>query len=218
MKRDRYGGATNSIPPGKRLLDVLGSAFGLIVLSPLFAGVAVAIMLDSPGPVFFRQTRLGLNGRRFVMYKFRTMRADADSDVHREYVQALIRDGGAQLKGRSGAYKLDADARVTAVGRWLRGTSVDELPQLINVLRGEMSLVGPRPPLEYEAELYSERDARRLDVTPGMTGLWQVSGRNNMNFSEMVELDLAYIERRSMLLDLRILLRTFSAVTSRNGY
>lgn len=202
----------------KRLLDIGGSLFGLVVLSPLFAAVAMAIRLDSPGPVFFRQQRLGLNGRPFVIYKFRTMFAEADSEVHREYVQALIAGGGSDLKGESGAYKLDGDTRITRVGSWLRTTSIDELPQLLNVLRGEMSLVGPRPPLGYEVELYSERDARRLEVTPGMTGLWQVSGRNNTDFAQMVELDLAYIERRSLLLDLRILARTFTAVLSRSGY
>lgn len=210
--------ATGPKRVAKRLLDVFGSSVGLVVLAPVFAVVATAIKLDSPGPVFFHQERLGMRGRPFTIYKFRTMAVNADSEIHRRYVQALITSSDSGLRGSSGAYKLDADPRITTVGAWLRATSLDELPQLINVFRGEMSLVGPRPPLEYEAELYSERDARRLEVIPGMTGLWQVSGRNETNFAQMVDLDLEYIERQSLLLDLRILARTFSAVASRNGY
>lgn len=210
---------TNRTRTGKRALDLAGVVFGLVVLAPLAAVVALAIRFDSEGPVFFRQQRIGRGGVPFTMYKFRTMQTGADSEVHRRYVQSLIRDGGSdELKGSTGAFKLDGDARITRVGAWLRRTSLDELPQLLNVLKGDMSLVGPRPPLAYEVELYSPRHARRLHATPGMTGLWQVSGRNDTDFEQMVDLDLEYVDRQCMWLDLSILARTFGVVASRNGF
>lgn len=203
----------------KTALDLVASALGLILLSPLLALVALAIKVDSPGPVLFRQTRLGLNGVPFAMYKFRSMRSDSDSEIHRRYVETLIREGGEaeELKNTAGTYKLEGDPRITRVGAMLRATSLDELPQLINVVKGEMSLVGPRPPLPYEAELYTERHARRLEAVPGITGLWQVSGRNETTFEQMVDLDIAYIERRCLALDLRILARTVRVVATRTG-
>jgi lipopolysaccharide/colanic/teichoic acid biosynthesis glycosyltransferase len=203
---------TAAMPSVKRALDVAGAGFGLVVLAPVFALVSAVIRLDSPGPALFEQERVGLRGRRFVMYKFRTMRAGNSSDVHERYVAGLIRGEDDGLRNGTGAFKLENDDRVTRIGRMLRATSLDELPQLINVFRGDMSLVGPRPPLPYEVELYTPRHARRLDVVPGITGLWQVSGRNETTFEEMIDLDLAYIEGWSPLLDMRILARTVSAM------
>lgn len=201
----------------KRLLDVTGSAIGLLLLSPLFAVLALAIRLDSKGPALYKQARLGKDGVPFVFYKFRTMTAGTACDVHKEYVTNLITSCSEDLKGDSGSYKLEDDDRVTRVGHYLRRTSVDELPQLWNVLRGDMSLVGPRPPLEYEVELYTPWQGRRLEVLPGMTGLWQVSGRNQLTYEQMIELDIAYIDDWSLGLDLSILWRTVSVVLTRRG-
>lgn len=209
--------AVRGISVGKRLLDVLGSLAGLVLLSPAFALIALAIIVDSPGGVIFRQRRIGLGGRPFDMLKFRTMYAGNDPGAHRAYVSRLILQGTDDLRNGQGCYKLEDDSRITRVGAWLRRFSIDEFPQLINVLAGEMSLVGPRPPLEYEYELYSPRHCRRLEVVPGMTGLWQVSGRNETTFEEMIDLDLEYIERRSVLLDLSILARTVSVRVLRGG-
>ena len=189
----------------KRVFDVTVAVVLLVVLAPVLACVALAVRLSSPGPILFVQPRLGKNGRTFTMYKFRTMRPGGDPAVHRAYVRALI-CGAAEPQ--DGAFKLSDDPRVTRVGRFLRRFSLDELPQLLNVLKGNMSLVGPRPPLAYEVELYSARDRGRLSVAPGLTGLWQVSGRSELTFQEMVDLDLEYIERWSMWLDLKILIRT----------
>jgi lipopolysaccharide/colanic/teichoic acid biosynthesis glycosyltransferase len=187
------------------------------MVSPFLALTALAIRLDSPGPALFRQARVGRGGRPFTMLKFRTMRQDCDAGRHRAYVEAYIAEGGEALRNADGDYKLERDPRITRVGRVLRATSLDELPQLINVLRGEMSLVGPRPPLAYEVDLYTPRHARRLTVPPGMTGLWQVSGRNRTTFEQMIDLDLAYIERRCLALDLWILVRTVSVVLAAKG-
>jgi len=189
----------------KRVLDVVVAAGVLLLLAPVLLVAALAVRLSSPGPVLFRQSRIGRDGRPFEMLKFRTMYADCDSAAHKAYVAALIRGEADQ---RGGVFKLADDPRITRVGRWLRKTSIDELPQLINVLRGEMSLVGPRPPLAYEVELYDERAWQRLSVPPGVTGLWQVSGRNKLNFQQMVDLDLEYVARWSPALDLAIAVRT----------
>lgn len=201
----------------KRALDVCGAIFGLAVLSPLLAAVWVAVRLTSPGRAIFVQTRIGRDGRPLQMFKFRTMYQGNSSDAHRKYVTTLIAKGPAGLQGESGAYKIENDPRVTAVGRFMRRMSIDELPQLVNVLRGEMSLVGPRPPLGYEVELYTARHMRRLEVTPGMTGLWQVSGRTRLSFEQMIDLDLEYVDHWSLWLDLKILLRTVSVVLGREG-
>jgi lipopolysaccharide/colanic/teichoic acid biosynthesis glycosyltransferase len=201
----------------KRVIDVVGALFGLILLSPVFALVAVIIKLDSKGPVFFCQERLGKNGRPFTFYKFRTMEHGNDPAIHREYVTSLIQGESEELKGETGAYKIELDPRVTRFGHYLRRTSVDELPQLINVVRGEMSLVGPRPPIGYEVDLYGVRERRRLDVMPGITGLWQVSGRSQKSYREMVDLDLRYIDEWSVLGDLKILAQTVSVVLGRKG-
>ena len=179
--------------------------------------IAAAVRLESHGPALFRQVRLGKNGQPFTFYKFRTMVDGNDPSVHRRYVERLITRPSEELKGDTGSFKLENDPRVTKVGGFLRRTSLDELPQLLNVLNGEMSLVGPRPPLVYEAELYSERAARRLECTPGITGLWQVSGRCLTTFDEMVELDIEYIESWSLGLDMAILARTLPAVINGGG-
>jgi len=192
----------------KRAMDVAGAAVGLTLLSPLFLLIALLIKLDSPGPVFFVQERVGLHGRRFRMYKFRSMVADAERRLSEV----------AHLNETSGpVFKVRDDPRVTRVGRFLRRTSLDELPQLWNVLRGEMSLVGPRPPLPREVEAYGPRERRRLMVKPGITCLWQVNGRHRIPFDRWVELDLEYIERWSLWLDLKILARTIPAVLGRTG-
>jgi lipopolysaccharide/colanic/teichoic acid biosynthesis glycosyltransferase len=187
-----------------RMLDVVLSGLMLILLAPLFALVAVAIWLDSGRPVFFRQRRFGIGLTTFTIYKFRTMRTDTSAAPHRQYVVGLIR--GA--RDESGLYKLRGDQRITRVGRVLRRFSLDELPQLWNALRGDMSLVGPRPALPYEVEWYPREWMQRFSVRPGITGLWQVSGRNQLNFDGMVQLDLDYARRRSLWLNLRILART----------
>lgn len=201
----------------KRAIDVLVSALGLVVLSPLLLLIAAAVRLESSGPSLFRQVRLGKNGQPFTFYKFRTMVDGNDPGVHRRYVERLITRPSEELKGDTGSFKLEHDPRVTRIGGFLRRTSLDELPQLLNVLNGEMSLVGPRPPLVYEAELYSERASRRLECTPGITGLWQVSGRCLTTFDEMVDLDIEYIESWSLGLDMAILARTFPAVINGGG-
>ena len=202
----------------KRVVDYLGAGFGLVLISPLLLAVAVLIKLDSPGPALFKQIRIGKGGRPFVFYKFRSMENGCNTASHRDHVTKLIKGAlGDADRGSDGSFKLECDPRVTRVGRMIRRASVDELPQLLNVLKGEMSLIGPRPPLPYEVELYTPRDMRRLDVLPGMTGLWQVSGRARLTHEEMVELDIAYVENWSLALDARILLKTFSAVVGEDG-
>jgi exopolysaccharide biosynthesis polyprenyl glycosylphosphotransferase len=200
----------------KRGMDILVSLAILIFLVPLFLIVVLLIRLDSPGPAVFRQKRVGRNGREFVLYKFRSMKSGCDANVHRDYVTKLILDKESS-NGENGCYKLEHDTRITRIGRVLRKTSLDELPQLVNVLKGEMSLVGPRPALAYEVDIYKPWYAGRLLAKPGMTGLWQVGGRSEKNFDEMVELDLKYIKRWSLWLDVKILLKTVRVVLKRQG-
>ena len=204
----------------KRTIDVLGSALGLLLLSPVLVVIALAIKLSSPGPVLFRQKRIGRYGVPFTCLKFRSMHTGNDPRIHMEYVKRLI--GGnasptaAETNGR--VYKITADPRLTRVGRILRKTSLDELPQLLNVLRGDMSMVGPRPPIPYELEAYDIWHRRRLlEVRPGITGLWQVNGRSRIPFDDMVRLDLRYAKTWSIWLDVQILLRTPRAVFSGEG-
>ncbi|MCS0826789.1 sugar transferase [Cytobacillus firmus] len=185
----------------KRTIDIVGAFFGVIFLFWLFALVAILIKIEDPkGPVFFKQTRIGKNEKEFKMYKFRSMITNAE-----EKLNELLKYNEA-----SGAmFKMKNDPRITRIGRFIRKTSIDELPQLLNVLRGEMSLVGPRPPLPREVKDYSSYDKQRLLVTPGCTGLWQVSGRSNIGFDEMVQLDIKYIKSRSIRNDIIIILKTF---------
>jgi exopolysaccharide biosynthesis polyprenyl glycosylphosphotransferase len=205
----------------KRAVDLVGAAAGLVVAAPLMAVVAVAVKLSSPGPVFFRQERVGTGGRRFGVFKFRTMINGASDATHRELVSRMLA-GDEEEAARAGngstrVYKLLGDERVTGVGRLLRRTSVDELPQLFNVLRGEMSLVGPRPPIPYEIEAYAHWQYDRLEVRPGITGLWQVSGRNLLTYGRMCELDVEYVRNWSLWLDLMILLKTIPVVLFNSG-
>ncbi|PRA94487.1 MULTISPECIES: sugar transferase [Bacillaceae] len=185
----------------KRLIDILGSLIGIIILLPVLLVVALLIKIEDPrGPIFFKQVRIGKNETEFHMYKFRSMVSNAE-----EQLKELL-----ALNDVTGAmFKMKDDPRVTKIGKIIRKTSIDELPQLWNVLKGEMSLVGPRPPLLREVKEYSPYDKQRLLVTPGCTGLWQVSGRSNVGFEDMVELDLYYIQKKSVRLDLKIIIKTF---------
>src|ERR1700691_1459124 len=205
----------------KRGIDVVGGGAILLVLSPVFAVIAVAIKLASKGPVIFEQERLGQFGKSFKCLKFRTMYTNNDPKIHRDYVQSFIAgktENGASNEAEPVVYKITNDPRVTPIGRFLRQTSLDEFPQLLNVLRGEMSLVGPRPPVRYEFEVYDVWHRRRvLEVKPGITGLWQVSGRSRTCFDDMVRLDLRYSQSWSLWLDLKILLATPLAIVAGDG-
>ncbi|NCS48675.1 MAG: sugar transferase [Microcystis aeruginosa G13-05] len=193
----------------KNYLDLVVASFLLLCTLPIMLLIAVAIKLDSPGPILFRQQRVGKHGKPFTLLKFRSMYDGADSEPHRRYATRLIRENVRPLiDSPRASLKLTNDTRITRVGRFLRSASLDELPQLINVLRGEMSLVGPRPPLPYEVAVYQERHKPRLNIKPGITGLWQVEGRNLVSFEEMVRMDLQYIKTMNFWLDISILLRT----------
>ena len=188
----------------KRLMDLIGAFCGMIVLSPIFLVVAFLIKMESPKEaVFFKQIRIGKNNQQFYMFKFRSMCSDAE-----EKLTGLLKDN--EIEGAM--FKIKDDPRVTRIGRFIRKTSIDELPQLWNVLRGDMSLVGPRPPLPIEVEKYTEYDKQRLSIIPGCTGLWQISGRNHLSFHQMVELDLKYIENVSIMNDVKILFKTVKVV------
>jgi exopolysaccharide biosynthesis polyprenyl glycosylphosphotransferase len=204
----------------KRFVDIVISTLVVVVFAPLLAFIALLVKLLSPGPVFFRQIRAGKRGNPFTFYKFRTMSHDADTTIHREYAVNFI--GGKELRLRDESkktkvYKMPNDPRVTSVGRILRKTSLDELPQLFNVIKGDMSLVGPRPPCIYELTIYRDWHKRRLLAKPGITGLWQVSGRSSVPFHDMVLLDLYYINRWSLKLDVEIMLRTVPVVLFGKG-
>jgi lipopolysaccharide/colanic/teichoic acid biosynthesis glycosyltransferase len=197
-----------AMPRWKRALDILGASFGLLLLWPIFLLTAVAIKSTASGPVLFRQRRVGLGGKPFIMYKFRTMVMTAERQ--QEQLMALNEQQGPVFKIRN-------DPRITRLGRLLRTTSIDELPQLWNVLKGEMSLVGPRPPLEKEVRQYQRWQRQRLDVTPGLTCIWQVQGRSTIAFTEWMRMDLRYVRSRSILRDIGLLLRTVPAVLFRRG-
>jgi len=215
QKSNRLGRAT------KRLIDVMGSLGLLVLLSPVFLAIAIAVRLSSRGPILFRQQRIGEHGTPFTFFKFRSMFVNNDASQHKEYVQKLIagRADKQRTEGASeGVFKLTNDPRITRVGNFLRRTSLDELPQFYNVLRGDMSLVGPRPPVAYEVEAYATWHRRRLlEAKPGITGLWQVQGRSRVGFDDMVRLDLRYARNCSPWLDLKILMRTPKAVIAGNG-
>jgi lipopolysaccharide/colanic/teichoic acid biosynthesis glycosyltransferase len=199
-----------------RVCDVVLSSVIFVVLSPLMLLIAVAVRLSSPGPALFRQTRVGFNGEPFELLKFRTMKENSDDAVHRLYVTKLLM-GLEPEEGINGIYKLERDPRVTSVGRILRRLSLDELPQLINVLRADMSLVGPRPALSWEVELFDPIYAARFLVKPGMTGLWQVSGRNTVSVSKGLDLDVEFVRRQSLWLYILILLKTIPTIVMGNG-
>jgi lipopolysaccharide/colanic/teichoic acid biosynthesis glycosyltransferase len=215
-------GGAHSIGPARRvvhdavgrLLDLSVACLVLLVASPLLLLIYLVIRLTSPGSGFFRQTRVGMGGRPFVMYKFRTMQQGCDHSVHQEYVRRLL---SGQAEPEDGLYKLVRDPRVTPIGRFLRRSSLDELPQLFNVLRGEMSVVGPRPSLPWEVEDFPEWASCRFAVRPGLTGLWQVSGRNRLTMLQGLRLDVEYVARRSLAVDLLILLRTVPALLGRGA-
>jgi lipopolysaccharide/colanic/teichoic acid biosynthesis glycosyltransferase len=200
-----------------RTLDVIVAVALLLVLSPLLLLVAIAIRLDSPGPILFRQRRVGRDLQSFTVNKFRSMYDGASNTVHRQFVLKLIAGEKPQAADSGPRFKLAADTRVTRVGRFLRRSSLDELPQLWNVVRGDMSLVGPRPSISYEVEHYPPHWFERFTVKPGITGLWQVSGRGELSVPEMIELDAEYVRRRSLWLNVWILIRTVPAVLSSRG-
>lgn len=193
--------------PLKRLSDILIALVALVVASPLMLMTAVLIKLTSPGPIFFKQQRVGFMGKVFVMYKFRTMEVETDSSVHREYVTDLVSNERPMVK-------IDDCHRLIPFGKIIRRLFIDELPQLINVVRGQMSLVGPRPAIPYEVQAYQDRHMGRLLAIPGMTGLWQVSGKNRLTFDEMVRLDIRYAHECSFLLDMKIVMMTPLAIIS----
>jgi lipopolysaccharide/colanic/teichoic acid biosynthesis glycosyltransferase len=201
-----------------RALDMVLAALLLVALLPVFTAIALAICLDSPGRAIYRQRRVGRNLRPFTVNKFRTMRAGAGHETHRAFVLRLIAGETVAQPGEDEpVFKLTTDERVTRLGHILRRSSLDELPQLWNVLRGDMSLVGPRPPIPYEVEHYPAHWFARFAVKPGVTGLWQVSGRSQLTLEEMIRLDIQYVHGRSLWLNLRILVRTVPAVLLRRG-
>jgi len=195
------------LPRWKRSVDLIGAVLGLTFLFPLMVTVAAMIKVVSTGPVFFRQERIGFRGSRFVCWKFRTMHVDADPEAHARYVSKLMKTGAPMTKMDS-----QDDPRIIPLGKWIRQTGIDELPQLVNVLRGEMSLVGPRPCLSNEAGEYSLWHKRRFDTLPGLTGLWQVEGKNQTTFEEMLRMDITYTRRMSFLLDVQIVAKTLPAI------
>ena len=201
-------------PRAKRVADVLFALVLLVAILPLLLVIGLAIRLDTPGPMFFRQQRLGRDRRKFTVLKFRTMHDGSSPEAHRRYIAKLATAEGEEAEGLK---KLTGDPRVTRVGAFLRRTSLDELPQLINVVRGEMSIIGPRPALEYELEHYEPGHYARFDVRPGLTGLWQVSGRNSIGFLGMLELDAEYAQTSSARLDATILVRTPIALLRGNA-
>jgi len=199
----------------KRTLDIVASSLGLVLVSPVLAAVAVAIIVESGGPILFRQQRLGVGGRPFTVYKFRSMFSAADQGSHEAHVRDLIRGDGVEAESAEAVWvPIAADPRVTRLGAFLRRSHLDELPQLINIVRGDMSLVGPRPPIPYEVEVYEERHLRRLSVMPGLTGLWQATAWGKVSFDEGVALDLAYIDRRSFWFDLGLIFRTLGQIVT----
>ncbi|MGA7828354.1 MAG: sugar transferase [Geobacteraceae bacterium] len=207
----------------KRIIDFMGSILAILILSPVFFFISILILVTSKGPVLFRQERLGQFGEKFIFLKFRSMHVNSDDTIHREYIKKLITENKASDEtndGDSPVYKIQNDPRITPFGAFLRKTSLDELPQLLNVIKGEMSLVGPRPAIPYEFENYDiwHRD-RLLQVKPGITGLWQVTGRSVTTFDEMVRLDLKYIQEWSLWLDFKILLLTpFTVIRGKGAY
>jgi lipopolysaccharide/colanic/teichoic acid biosynthesis glycosyltransferase len=218
LERVRATPRTRSVPDAvaTRTRDVVLATVLLVLLAPLLLVVAFAIAVSSPGPVLFRQQRLGRDQRRFSMLKFRTMAVGSDDQAHRDYVTRMFSDDPRE-SAEDGLFKLTEDERITGVGGVLRRLSLDELPQLLNVLAGQMSLVGPRPALPWEVKLFQPRHLARFQVKPGLTGLWQVKGRSKLSMPQALELDIEYVERRTFWLDLAILVRTVPVVISGSG-
>lgn len=200
----------------KRVFDVAASAIALFILLPFLVAIGLIIRLDSRGPVFFRQTRVGRFGRTFTLLKFRTMYDQADDKIHRDAIKKMW-DGKCLSDDPNAPFKLTTDPRITRVGHWLRRTSIDEAPQLINVLRGEMSLVGPRPMIEYELENFKPRHHERHDVLPGITGLAQVTGRGRASMEDMLDLDVKYVRNQSFLSDIKLVFMTIPVVLKGTG-
>jgi lipopolysaccharide/colanic/teichoic acid biosynthesis glycosyltransferase len=200
-----------------RALDIVVAAIALLLLSPVLLIIAIVIRVESSGPALFRQRRIGRDVKPFTVNKFRTMRAGSSHEAHRKFVQNLIAGEKPAAVEGTPRFKMAADPRITRAGRLLRKTSLDELPQLWNVLRGDMSLVGPRPPISYEVERYPSHWFARFRVKPGITGLWQVSGRCELTLEQMIELDLEYVRKRSLWFNVQILARTIPAVLSLKG-
>lgn len=202
----------------KRVFDLVLASLAVVVLSPVLGAIALGIKADSTGPVLYRQTRIGRNGKAFTFYKFRSMKVGSDKDENRKkLLAAMIREGHAVELMEKGTTKIVNKAQVTRIGAWLRKTSLDELPQLFNVLKGEMSLVGPRPCLPYEWEQYEEWHKKRMNVSPGCTGVWQVSGRSQVGFRDMVVLDLYYIQNASLSMDIKLILKTIPVMVLGKG-
>lgn len=192
----------------KRMLDFVLALFAITVLGLPMLVIAIGIRISSPGPIFYRQKRIGKNGKPFAMLKFRSMQVQNDPDLHKQYVQKLIRENTAPSALGKNSLKIVGDPRITGMGKYLRKFSLDELPQFFNVLKGEMSVVGPRPSLPYEVEVYEEWHKQRLNILPGITGLWQVTARNTVAFDEMVRIDLEYMQSMNLWLDLKIIILT----------
>jgi len=203
--------------PVKRILDICLSLFFILLFGPLLITIIFGIRISSPGPIFYRQKRIGKNGIPYDMLKFRSMQVQNNPDLHKEYVQKLIRENTKPPPLGKGSLKLLGDPRVTGLGKYLRRFSIDELPQFFNVLKGEMSIVGPRPPLPYEYDVYQEWHKKRLSVLPGITGLWQVKARNTVSFDEMVRLDLEYIQTMNLWMDIKLILLTPIAMIKGKG-
>ena len=210
----------SALAVGKRVVDFTLALIGLIIVAPLLAVIAILVKQSSPGPVLFVQERLGRDGRPFKFYKFRSMKHNSDDAIHRQFAAMFIagdQDGCKEKNDGEQVFKLQRDPRITAIGAWLRRTSLDELPQLFNILKGEMSLVGPRPPIAYEIENYQPWHMERLRAVPGLTGLWQVSGRSSVSFDDMVRFDIRYINTWSPWQDFVILLKTIPVVLRGTG-
>jgi lipopolysaccharide/colanic/teichoic acid biosynthesis glycosyltransferase len=200
-----------------RALDLVVAGIALLLLSPIMIVLAIVVRITSPGPALFRQVRVGYLGSEFVMFKFRTMYRDNDDAIHRAFVTAMLTEGEPTSPSEEGIFKLSDDPRLTRIGAFLRKSSLDELPQLLNVLRGNMSLVGPRPALPWEIRLFKPEAMVRFQVKPGLTGLWQVSGRSTLTMQQAFRLDAEYVSRRSVGLDLAILIRTIPIVLMGRG-
>jgi lipopolysaccharide/colanic/teichoic acid biosynthesis glycosyltransferase len=202
------------MPVWKRIIDIVFAIIGILIISPFILIIALMIKIVSPGPIFFMQERVGYGGKLFTMFKLRTMKHNTDTSIHKKYLAKLINadENNGESTSTRIMKKIEKDSRIVPFGNIIRSSGIDELPQLINVLLGDMSLIGPRPPISYEVDQYKNWFSDRFDIVPGLTGLWQVSGKNNLTFHEMIRLDIQYIRTQSFRLDLKILLLTPIAI------